>query len=120
MITLKQLQEAFGEDEGLAAYAVLGMSHNDLEEHPAGRERIEECYHHPEWWDVRMHVLNDVLHMHGVESIEVRDDGISCYADYLNTGETYATTILHWEDEYRLESVGDFVEWVEREGLEVV
>ena len=50
----------------------------------------------------------------GVEGVEEAKTGL--YADYLNTGDTYAPTVIYWRGAYRVQSLGDFVEIQERQG----
>ena len=91
------------------------MSHCELGKHPVGAERIAECYNMPAWHDVRLTILDSIdAGLYGVESIE------SCngqYADYLDAGDSYAPTIIFWQGAYRVQSVGDFVETMERRGV---
>jgi len=95
------------------ARAILKMQHKELAQHPAGKARINECYHAPKWYDVRLHVLDSIDNgMFGVESIESTNGE---YADYLNSGDTYTPTIIYWRDSYRVQSLGDFIETMQRQ-----
>ena len=95
------------------AKRILLMSHAELSCHPVAAARIAECYCHPKWYDVRMTVLNSIdPGLHGVETIR----GDEC-ADYLNTGDSYAAALIYWRGKYRVQSVGDFVETQERNGV---
>lgn len=77
---------------------------------------VNSCHHHPEPKDVKLSALNELLEMHGVEAI--REEGAwdnyygDCVAEYLNTGDTYAPTIVfdNRAGKYLLTSYGDFVE----------
>ncbi len=65
----------------------------------------------------RMILLNSIdPGLFGVESIEFTTPCGTQYAEYLNTGDTYATTLILWDGSYRVQSVGDFVETRERNG----
>lgn len=91
------------------ARAILKMSKAELSTHPAAVARIRECLHAPAWWDVRLTVLNSIdPGLHGIESIENASGNE--WASYLNTGDTYADTLIYWRGAYRVQSVGDFIE----------
>lgn len=83
---------------------------------------IDQCYHTPSHNEIVLSALDELLATFGVESIET-SEVISNYhgyarASYLNTGDSYATTILldHKKLTWRLVSWGDFVEEIEGEG----
>jgi hypothetical protein len=61
-----------------------------------------------------MRYLNELLETYGVEAI--RDRNGHAVAEYLNTGETYTTTILydHTTRSFRVTTMGDWVEGYER------
>lgn len=90
------------------ARRILEMSRAQLLELPAGSARVAECWHAPKTYDIRMHCLDALeLNLYGVESVESVSGE---YADYLNTGDTYAATVIYWRGRYRVQSLGDFVE----------
>ena len=101
------------------ARKILEMDRYALAELPAGKARIDGCYNPPKTYDVRMHCLNAIEPgLYGVEALEHgNDDVYSSYADYLNTGDVYAPTLIYWSGRYRVQSVGDFVEALERQGI---
>lgn len=104
--SVKTLSAVFSDP--VEAKRILTMSHAELSAHPVGAERIHECYHHPKWYDVRLTVLNSIdPGLYGVESCETTGGE---YADYLNTGDTYAPTLIYWRGNYRVQSIGDFIE----------
>lgn len=126
--SIKTLSRVF-EDPKIAR-KILEMSREQLEMHPVGAARVAqcslrlrllgscsvgaarvaECYNPPATVDLRMSILNSLESgFHGVESLKSRDHD---FADYLNTGDTYAETIIYWRGSYRVQSVGDFVERV--------
>lgn len=97
------------------ARAIFEMSHEELAAHPIGRARIAECYNAPKWNDVRMHVLNTLdSGLFGLEAIQTNSGE---YADYINTGDTYADTVIYWRGAYRVQSIGDFIETMERQNV---
>lgn len=104
--SVKALSAVFNDPK--SARAILEMNHEELSRQPAAAARINECFHPPAWSDVRMHALASIdTGLHGVESIESESGE---YADYLNTGDTYAPTVIYWRGNYRVQSVGDFIE----------
>lgn len=114
--SVKTLARVFSDAK--QARAILEMSHAELSKTEAGAARIRECLNPPKWWDVRMHALNAIEPgLHGVESMEsTRGE----YAEYLNAGDTYADTLIYWRGRYRVQSVGDFVETMERSSVNFV
>ena len=65
-----------------------------------------------------LEALDKVLECHGVEAL-TPDGSIYPIASYVNTGDTYTTTIILDEDgEFHVTSWGDFLEAWEREQAE--
>lgn len=67
-----------------------------------------------------MEALNEVLDCHGVEAIRSEGEWDRYYGDvvavYLNTGDTYCTTVLlDTEGEFHVTSYGDWLEAFEQE-----
>lgn len=73
----------------------------------AGNRRWSECYNRPSTADVRMHVLNDAMNGFGVEGIETRAGN---WAYYVNMGDTYEATLMHYRGRFFVSSWGDFAE----------
>lgn len=96
------------------AKRILRMTRAELESLPAGAARVRECFNPPSTQDVRMHCLNAAGDFYGVESAHAPGEG---WATYLNTGDTYAPTIIRWAGTYRVQSLGDFIETQERHGI---
>lgn len=105
-------------DDPKQARRILEMTRAELEQTEAGAARVRQCLNRPDTWDIRMHVLsaNDAG-LHGVEAISLH--GGCDFAEYLNTGDTYAPTLIRYHGGYRVQSVGDFVETLERRGVRV-
>lgn len=100
-------------DNPTEARRILGLSRGELRQHPAGAARHGECHTPPTTEDIRMHVLNSLdPGLHGVEAFKLKRG----WVDYLNTGETYAATLIRHDGRYRVQSVGDFIERQERRG----
>lgn len=108
--SIKTLSAVFADAK--QARAILEMNRAQLLALPAGEARARECYNPPKTYDVRMHCLNAIdAGLHGLESMESTGGE---YAEYLNTGDSYAPTLIYWRGAYRVQSVGDFVETQER------
>jgi hypothetical protein len=83
---------------------------------PATDNWTRQCYHQPKAKDLKLSALNELLEMHGVEAI--RDENAwdryygDCVAEYLNTGDSYAATILldHERNKWTPTTYGDWVE----------
>lgn len=118
--------EAFGPDQGTAAYR-LAKGLDSCREHPAVVSWAEQCYHDPRtdpgaYGECLMLALNVVLEGYGVESIEGRyvDHYYrSGQAEYVNQGDTYATTVLldHETNRLQITSWGDWVETHENRNI---
>ena len=111
--SIASLREVFA-DKAKEARAIFDMCHGELSAHPAGAARIKECFHRPKWYDVRLHALDSLGDTHGVESCETESGE---FADYLNTGDSYAPTVIFWRGNYRVQSLGDFIEIQQRNGV---
>ena len=79
--------------------------------HPAAVRRDRECYNPPALHDLRLHALNDVAECYGVEYVAPGNNARSPGFEYLNTGDTYAATIIRLNSgRYIVSSWGDIVE----------
>jgi hypothetical protein len=111
--SIKTLEKAFP-GKGKELRQALQASRSELAKHPAGADRIAECFHSPRTSDVRMHVLDSIAETHGVEYIAHKDDSFSqaMGIEYLNTGDSYALTIVRFCEtgNYRVASWGEIVE----------
>jgi hypothetical protein len=93
--------------KGKAAKAIFRMRRSELESLPAGDARVRECYHAPSTSDVRLHCLDALLETFGIEAFQTRN---GTWVEYLNTGDTYAPTIVRMNGHYRIASWGDIAE----------
>ena len=111
--SIKTLSAVF--EKPAEAKAILRMSRAQLLETEAGAERDRECFNPPKTYDIRMHALDAIEPgLFGVEAVSFVNGE---YADYLNTGEMYQATLIHWRGNYRVQSLGDFIETLERNGV---
>lgn len=109
--SIKTLSAVFSDAK--SARLVLELTRGQLLQTDAGKARGKECYNPPKTYDLRLHVLNALESgLHGVESMESTGGE---YADYLNAGDAYALTVIYWRGAYRVQSIGDFVEIMQRQ-----
>lgn len=82
---------------------------------PRTYQWVNQCYNTPRRSEIKLFALDELLRTCGVESIECETiyvDGFygNKVASYLNTGDSYATTLLlnHVHSRWQLTSWGDF------------
>jgi hypothetical protein len=95
--------------------ALLGRQLDHLSENPdRDFEDLHAVLTGPSRPSVKLRVADTLLGNHGIETILV--GGWKPIAEYSNTGDTYALTILRdlSTGEFQITSYGDFVERVER------
>lgn len=124
MITKHGLVEAFeGLDEetaGLIVALIDGSTKVDTEgdeRFPQTSAWIRQCYNMPDDTALIMSAINDLTGGFGVEALRHPNDESKLVAEYVNQGDTYATTILRDMEsgEYILTSYGDWLEGWEQE-----
>ena len=76
------------------------------------------CYHRPTKHDLIAAALNQVLGTYGVEAIAADDCNVFAppAIEYLNTGDTYALTLVYVRGKWKVSSWGDEVERLEAGG----
>lgn len=111
--SIKTLSLVF--DDAKKAREILEMSRTQLIGLPAGSLRVGECLHAPKTYDIRLHCLNAIDS--GLFGIENLVSACGSYASYLNTGDSYTPTLIYWDGQYRVQSIGDFVEKLERQNV---
>lgn len=104
--SVKTLRAVFG-DNAKQARAILEMNRSQLEALPACATIIAECYHPPKTYDLRLAALDAIAGTYGVEAFQTRDGD---WCEYLNAGDTYATTLLRFRGRYRVGCWGDIAE----------
>jgi hypothetical protein len=87
------------------------MTREQLEKLPTPQTLVM-TYHPPHTSHLRLCLLDELAETHGVESFQVRD---GTWCEYLNAGDTYASTLILFRGRYRVACWGDIVE---REGAE--
>lgn len=104
----KTLEAAFpGKGKALR---VLLTSEQAVRNHPAAIARDRAAFHPHALSTLRLEALNAELNTHGVEFVPAGRGRKSPAFSYLNTGDTYATTILRVNGRYRVGCWGDIVE----------
>ena len=104
--SIKTLGAVFG-NKAREARAILEMTRAQLEALPAGAARARECLHPPKTYDLRMSCLDALGASYGVESFLTSRAG---WCVFLNTGDTYAPTLVRFNSRYRVASWGDIAE----------
>lgn len=111
--SIKKLSLVFSEPT--KAKEVMRMTRQQLMETEAGQWRINNCLNPPANYDLRLTVLNALdSAVFGVESIKSEKGE---YASYINTGDFYNPTVIYWRGNYRVQSLGDFIETMEKQGI---
>lgn len=110
--SIKTLRRIFG-DNAPTAKRYLTCNIKDITT-PAVERLRGACFHPPMPYVVRLEALNELGEFYGVEAAEAVNGS---YAEYLNTGETYVETLIYWDGRYRVQSLGDFIETMERNGV---
>lgn len=105
------------DDAKLALQIMNGLiDFDDLSRFPKTEQWISSCYHKPNDTEIQLHCLDELLDTYGVEVLSTNEwiDSYYMYirASYLNTGDTYTSTIIldHKKNRWLLSSWGDFVE----------
>ncbi len=116
------LREAFGRhvdenDITLALRLIKGDEHPRIVQAAADIE--SRCYSPPKRHHMLMTALNSLLKTHGVEYIGDVHMTDGPPVQYLNTGDTYAATLVWYRDTFKFKVQGydEAVEWCEKRGL---
>ena len=137
-MTTKEIQDAFKVSPERAAIA-LGIMRTKgaialskpssewiWELLPKTEKWERQCFNPPNTLELKMHALNELLDCCGVECVHPEDDFMyqDIWCEYLNTGDTYSTTIVfrHATGEFSLSCWGDELEAMEAEikyGLDI-
>ncbi len=82
-----------------------------VREHPAAVELARRCYNPPGMAYMRLTALNAEAGTCGIEAAYAENCASRPAFEYLNTGDTYALTIIRWADgRYQVASWGDIAE----------
>jgi hypothetical protein len=107
--SIKTLDRAFP-GKGKALRALL-ESAKLVREHPAAIERERTAYHPHALATLRMEALNSTAECYGVEYVPRGANARSHGFEYLNTGETYAPTIVRFDNgRYAVSDIGSIIE----------
>lgn len=114
--SIKTLRAIFG-DDAPAAKRLLTASRETLLENETAKALEKSCYYAPSLARLRLATLDALGNFHGVESLESQRGE---FAVYLNAGDCYAATLIRWRLNYRVQSIGDFIETMARQGVNVL
>lgn len=96
-----------------AAEKILQMNYDELIQTETGKARLKACrsvspINRPKDYDLILEELNaSEPKFYGVEPIELPDGD---FAMHLNVGGTYDLTLIYCDNEFRVQSMGDFIE----------
>lgn len=111
--SVKTLRAIFGENAP-EAKRLLSASRSELLKNPAAARLERDSYNPQKTCTLRLYALNALGGFHSVDALEsARGE----YAEYLNAGDSYAATLIRWNGRYRVQSIGDFIETMERQGV---
>lgn len=94
------------------AFNSKGTLSKRLWKYKSVQNRVNECYRMPGWLDLKLTALRELGEFFGVEAMETVKEGE--YAEYLSPGDSYIPTLIFWRGRWRVQSIGDFVEVMER------
>lgn len=119
--SVKRLREVFGDNAKLAKVIMQsGFKYfkdsalapfRSLE---SVKRLVRESFGRPSWAQMQMEALNELAGFHGVEAMETTKGE---YAEHLNSGDSYACTVIYWRGSFYVTSIGDFVETKERQHI---
>lgn len=84
----------------------------------AARDLHWRCHNPPSHHYLLMTALNDLLGTHGVEYIGSAHTTNGPPVEYLNTGDTYAATVVYYRDsgKFKVQGYDEAVAWCEKHG----
>lgn len=108
----KEMNLPMGTAKTLRALARGEILIRDNPDFPVTNQWAASCYNYPRRIDLILSAMNETAGTYGVEAFNSRKSRMHAIAEYLNTGDTYATTLLFRHDSgtFRLTSWGDFME----------
>ena len=112
--SVKTLATIFGQNAKDARKILEYSRHELLVNNEDARKRLNECYHAPKTYDLRLTVLNTLGEFSGVEGAETTDGE---WLTYLNAGDTYAPTLCYWRGRYYVASLGGMIESLEKKRI---
>lgn len=95
-----------------AAYQVLTGESDPCEVSESTRKWERKCFHRPNLQELALHAIDALVGTSGVEAIYHDDWGDPTF-EYLNTGDTYAATLLVSDGDAVIGCWGDVVEALE-------
>lgn len=105
--SIKTLSAVFSDPK--RAREILTMPSGALRALPVCARYLSACHGNPRNFVLRMLALDDIEESaYGVEAAETAA-GME-WLEYLNVGDSYAPTVIYWRGNYRVQSVGDFLE----------
>lgn len=112
--SVKTLATIFGPCAKDARKILEYSRHELLVNNEAARKRLNECYHAPKTYDLKLTALDYLGCFSGVEGAETNDGE---WLTYLNAGDTYVATLCYWRGRYYVASLGAMVESLEKKRI---
>lgn len=103
-----KLIKAFGQEKAEKIRALLDdpeSTHN----YKSANEFYNSCYNKPSIGLVCLYAINEILDGYGIEGISDPENSCDGF-DYVNMGDTYATSVTLFDGKFHVESYGDRIE----------
>lgn len=110
--SIKTLTTVF-KDKAKQARAILETENTTTIYSPSVDYARKTAYNRHKKYFIKLLALSDLGGFYGVEYIQAGQE----YAEYLNAGDTYTPTLIYWRGNYRVQSLGDFVESMEKQRI---
>jgi hypothetical protein len=117
---IKKASELYTAEELLDFFGNLGIT----QEQAVELESVLKISAHGKEAHELMQRVNTLIGGHGIEGVEAENYQIDNYYydfvfDYVNMGDTYATTVIHdhIDSEFVVTTVGDQIEYLESKGI---
>jgi len=122
--TLCQLKDVTRETAKRIRLVIKLETRNELADYaerylPRTRDWLMRCYHRPQASDLRAAMLDELLCTFGVEYLFATAEGLQGHCslpsdelvcEFLNAGDTYATTLIRYHGRWQLGCWGDIAE----------
>ena len=114
--SIKTLRAAFG-DNAAEARRIFEMSRAEIEKLPFAQTAEKQAFGRLHTEYLRAMALNVCGGFNGLEAVQTANGE---WVEYLNAGDVYYETIIYWRGNYRVQTLGDFIETMERRGVRFV
>ena len=123
MLKAQELRQTFPNMLQGGEHLIVGMINGkyDPEHFYAAKQWLNHCYNRPSNDALILEAIDGIIEGHGTESIYADNDTYhdNLLAEYINTGDTYSSTIAYIDGKYIITCIGDLIEDFERKGIKV-